>query len=68
VWVEISLADPWLLGAELLEVRNAIEEQIEEAGVGDIVGGAWAMEGGRCDYMKVRPSPQPSPRSTEERE
>ena len=48
--VEISLASQGLSGVEALEVRNALEEQIENAGVGEVVGGGCATDGSSCDF------------------
>jgi len=50
IWVEISLASQGLSGAEALEVRNALEEQIEDAGIGEVVGGGCATDGSGCDF------------------
>lgn len=50
LWVEISLAGHGLSGIEALEVRNALEEQIEIAEVGEIVGGGCSTDGGSCDF------------------
>lgn len=51
LWIEISLAGQGLSGAEALEVRNAIEEQIEDVGIGEIVGGGCATDGSSCDFQ-----------------
>jgi hypothetical protein len=50
LWVEISLAGQGLSGAEALEVRNAIEEQIEDCDIGEVVGGGCATDGSSCDF------------------
>jgi hypothetical protein len=50
LWVEISLTDQGLTGVEALEVRHALEEQIEDAGIGDIVGGGCMTDGSACDF------------------
>lgn len=49
IWVEISLASHGLSGAEAFEIRNALEEQIENAGIGEVVGGGCATDGAACD-------------------
>ena len=48
-WIEISLADQGLSGAEALEVRHAIEDQVEAAGVGDVIGGGCNVDGSAID-------------------
>lgn len=50
IWVEISLASQGLSGIEAFEVRNALEEQIENAGIGEVVGGGCAIDGSSCDF------------------
>jgi hypothetical protein len=50
IGVEISLADQGLSGAEALEIRSALEDQIESAGIGEIVGGGCATDGSGCDF------------------
>jgi hypothetical protein len=50
LWVEISLAGQGLSGTEALEVRDALEEQIEIAEVGEIVGGGCSTDGSSCDF------------------
>jgi len=48
--VEISLAGQGLSGPEALEFRNALEEQIDNAGVGEVVGGGCATDGSSVDF------------------
>jgi hypothetical protein len=50
LWVEISLASQGLSGAEALQVRNALEEQIDASGVGEVVGGGCTTDGSSCDF------------------
>jgi len=49
--IQISLADQDLSGGEAVEVRHAIEDQIEAAGIGDITGGGTSVDGTSIDFQ-----------------
>jgi hypothetical protein len=55
LWVEISLAGQGLSASDALEVRNAIEEQIEDCDIGEVVGGGCATDGSGCDFELSAP-------------
>ena len=48
-WMEISLADQNMSGSEALQVRHAIEDQIEAAGIGEVIGGGCNVDGTGID-------------------
>jgi hypothetical protein len=48
-WIEISLADRGMTAAQAKQFRNAIEDQIEPTGIGQVVGGGCAKDGSSID-------------------
>ena len=49
--IQISLADQDLSGGEAVEVRHAIEDQIEAAEIGEITGGGTQVDGSAIDFQ-----------------
>lgn len=49
--VEISLADQGVTGSAALQIRNAIEAQIEAAEIGEITGAGTQVDGSAIDFQ-----------------
>ena len=48
ILLEISLTSQGLSGSQALQVRNAIEDQVDDSGVGEVVGAGCAVDGSSC--------------------
>ena len=48
--IEISLEGQDLTGAEAVQTRHAIEDQIEAAEIGDVIGGGCQVDGSAMDF------------------
>lgn len=49
LWVEIDLSGEDASGSDALDLRNALEQRIVQAGAGRIVGGGASLDGSSCD-------------------
>ena len=49
--IQISLTDQDVSGGEAVEIRHAIEDQIEAAGIGEITGGGTQVDGSAIDFQ-----------------
>lgn len=56
--IEISLADQDLSGGEAVEVRHAMEDQIEAAGIGEVTGGGAQVDGSAIDIQLAVDDPE----------
>lgn len=56
--VEVSLENQKMSAREALEIRHALEDKIEEAGVGKIVGGGCMADGSSIDFDLATKDPE----------
>ena len=49
LWIEIDLSGEGASGSDALDLRNALEQRIVQAGAGRMVGGGASLDGSSCD-------------------